>query len=68
MDLPIVKRAEVDKWRNYLKNAEPYEDYENLPYDMDFDPKREQATSALILLKAYGLDPYNDNDYGDIKE
>ncbi len=68
MVLPTITKADVDEWRACLKQHQPYENYDTLPYDGESDPLREQATKALSLLNAYGLDPYDDNDYGDILE
>lgn len=68
MDLPTITRADIDKWRAYLKEHEPYENYDALPYDGESDPCREKATTALQLLKAYVSDPYDDNDYGNIEK
>lgn len=59
-----IKRNDIDKWRKYLKQAEPYEDYDSLPFDGPSEPEREQATTAYRLLTYFGLDPYDDNDYG----
>lgn len=63
MDYDIT-RNDIDSWRASIKQAKPYEDYDNLPFDGPSDPKREKATTALRLLIHFGLDPYNDNDYG----
>lgn len=63
----IVKRCHIDKWREYLKRAEPYSDDEWID-DGKNDLYRENATIALMVLKEFGLDPYDDNDYGDILE
>ncbi|MDE7122611.1 MAG: hypothetical protein K2O42_10690 [Oscillospiraceae bacterium] len=70
MDLPTITRADVDKWRAYLKEYEPYtdEEYDAIPYDGEYNGSREKSTKALRLLKAFGLNPYDDNDYGNIPE
>lgn len=59
-----ITRSDIDKWRDALKQAEPYEDYDSLPYDGPSDTLREHATVALRLLNYFGLDPYDDKDYG----
>lgn len=63
MDLPITREM-IDKWRNYLKAAEPYKEEESRLYDGEWDPKREAASSAKMVLKELGINPYDDNDYG----
>lgn len=70
MELPAVTRADVDKWRAYLKEHEPYteEEWDAIPYDGEYDRTRAKSTSALRLLKVFGLDPYDDHDYGNIPE
>lgn len=69
MDLPTIKKADVDEWRACLKKYQPYDENDPIltTYDAKSDPNREQATIALRLLKAYGLNPYDENDYGNIK-
>lgn len=70
MDLPIITRANIDEWRAYLKEHEPYDESDPIltTYDAKSDPCREKATIALRLLKAYVSDPYDDNDYGNIEK
>lgn len=61
-----ITRSDIDRWRKYVKQAVPYtdEEFNNLPYDGPEEPERDQATTALRLLKYFGLDPYDENDYG----
>lgn len=59
-----ITRNDIDSWRLSVKQAKPYEDYDSLPFDGPSDPKREKATTAYRLLTYFGLDPYDDNDYG----
>ena len=63
----MLKRRHIDMWRGDLKRAEPYSDDE-WKDDAENDLYRENATIALIILQKLGLDPYDDNDYGDIPE
>lgn len=63
MDLPITREI-IDKWKKALKEAEPYNEEERCMYDGEWNPKRQKATTAEILLKEFGINPYNDNDYG----
>ena len=37
-------------------------------YDGDADIDRLKSTHALMALKELGLDPYDDNDYGEITD
>lgn len=69
MDYHISKSL-VDDMRRQIKTHEPYQDDDpewNL-YDAIGDPQREKSTSAKKILEALGIDPYDDNDYGDITE
>ena len=69
MDYHISKSL-VDDMRHQIKTHEPYQDDDpewNL-YDAIGDPQREKSTSAKKILEALGIDPYDDNDYGDITE
>ncbi len=69
MDYHISKSL-VDDMRRQIKTHEPYQDDDpewNL-YDAIGDPQREKSTSAKKILEALGIDPYDDNDYGDLTE
>lgn len=63
MDLPIT-RDMIDKWKDALKKAEPYSEEEYRLYDVKWNPEREKATTAKMLLKEFGINPYDANDYG----
>ena len=69
MTYPIT-RSEIDKYRKFLKEHEPYDKNDPILdlFDAETNPEREKATLARDLLEAFGLDPYDDNDYGDIPE
>lgn len=69
MGLNITK-ADIDKYRRILKNNKPYD--ENDPVLSTFDAKcdkdRMQATTAKRILENYGIDPFDDLDYGNVTE
>ena len=66
-----ITRSEIDKFRKYLRANEPYDKDDPILKEFDgedMDPGRHKATIARDLLEAFGLDPYDDDDYGDIPE
>ena len=69
MDYHISKSL-VDDMRRQIKAHKPYsdDDPEMKLYDAVVDPQRDKSTSAKKILEALGIDPYDDNDYGDITE
>lgn len=71
MVLPITK-SEIDAMRQWLKHYAPYDENDPIfsAYDGELqpaEPERMKATSAKRVLEAYGIDPYDDNDYGNIE-
>ena len=62
-----IKRADIDMLRKLVKAAEPYDfnDDEYRLYDSKGDSNRTKATDALYTLQKLGIDPYDDNDYGE---
>lgn len=72
MALPITKN-EIDSMREWLKVYAPYDENDSIftEYDGEAQPDesaRMKATSAKRVLEAYGLDPYDPSDYGDITD
>lgn len=63
MDIHITREM-IDKWRKYLKAAEPYSEEDNHLYDGEWNPARQAATSSKMLLEYFGMNPYDDDDYG----
>lgn len=59
-----ITRDMIDKWRNYLKVAEPYGEEELRFYDGEWNPEREASSSAKTVLEKLGINPYDDDDYG----
>lgn len=62
-----IKRADIDKLRALVKKAKPFslDDPVLDTYDGDADIDRLKSTHALMALKELGIDPYDDNDYGE---
>ena len=61
-----ITRSKIDEYRAYIKQYQPYaDDSPEMQYlDAEIDPCRLKATTARRILEAYGIDPYDDNDYG----
>ena len=69
MGSPIT-RADIDRWRLYLKNHYPYSPNDPVlkQYDEPYNTERQKATTAFNLLTSLDIDPYDDNDYGNITD
>lgn len=65
-----ITRSDIDKLRAAIKAYEPFD--LNDPVLDEFDSKadihRLYATNCKKALLSLGLDPYDDNDYGDLKD
>lgn len=69
MDSNITRR-DIDKYRECLKHFKPYEENATIltMFDGKCDANRMKATTAKRILEHYGIDPYDDNDYGSVEE
>lgn len=65
-----ITRSDIDKLRAALKRYKPFEFDDPVldEFDTKADAHRLYATNCKKALLKLGLDPYNDNDYGDIKD
>lgn len=66
----VITRAKIDIMRNHIKKYKPFENSDPTlnQYDGEYDIKRENSTGYMNALTALGINPYDDNDYGDIKD
>ena len=67
MDLLITKKI-IDECRSAIKEAKPYTEDEIFDGSEISVGDRRKATYAKNILEHYNIDPYNDNDYGNIKD
>jgi hypothetical protein len=65
-----ITRSDIDKLREMVKKYEPFalDDPVLNETDGNADINRIKATHALMALNELGIDPYDENDYGDLKE
>lgn len=69
MGLHITKEF-LDKARTHIKKHPPYAEDDPLwgIYDGGKDPERCKSSLLVKMLEKIGVDPYDDNDYGDLTE
>ncbi len=69
MDLNITK-SKIDELRQCIKKYKPYEEDDPIleMFDGKCDVYRMKATTAKRILEHFGINPYDDNDYGNIND
>lgn len=69
MDYPITREL-LDKARALIKMHHPYDDDDPIldRYDGNTDVERRRSTLLVRIFKENNIDPYDDNDYGDLSE
>lgn len=67
---PLITKEFLDKARAHIKKHPAYAEDDPLwnVYDGGKDPDRCKSTLLMKIFREINIDPYDDNDYGDLPE